>query len=157
MKSFNTLTSELNQSRKISADKALLPEAMGEHPADAKTMIYFFNKMKDSNDPNGAAMLLANFLQNKKAIKCLKLAKQIHELEKTMPEEINRLVTDAITNYFFTTSEVANQNLLNSGVAKDKIFFVGNTMIDTLLKNLHKLSPPSIWNIQNLSMKKKVS
>ena len=94
MKSFNTLTSELNQSRKISADKALLPEAMGEHPADAKTMIYFFNKMKDSNDPNGAAMLLANFLQNKKAIKCLKLAKQIHELEKTMPEEIKDRKTD---------------------------------------------------------------
>ena len=94
MKSFNTLTSELNQSRKISADKALLPEAMGEHPADAKTMIYFFNKMKDSNDPNGAAMLLANFLQNKKAIKCLRLAKQIHELEKTMPEEIKDRKTD---------------------------------------------------------------
>ena len=94
MKSFDTLISELNQSRKISADKALLPEAMGEHPAAAKTMIYFFNKMKDSNDPNGAAMLLANFLQNKKAIKCLRLAKQIHELEKTMPEEIKDRKTD---------------------------------------------------------------
>jgi len=52
----------------------------------------------------------------------------------SMPEEINRLVNDAITDYFFTTSEVANQNLIKSGVPKSKINFIGNTMIDTLLK-----------------------
>lgn len=63
----------------------------------------------------------------------------------TMPEEINRLVTDAITNYFFTTSEVANQNLRNAGVHEQSIFFVGNTMIDTLLANLERLRPPSFW------------
>ena len=50
--------------------------------------------MKDADDPNEAAMLLANFLQNKKAIKCLLLAKQIRELEKTMPEEIKDRKTD---------------------------------------------------------------
>src|SRR5947208_3654784 len=60
----------------------------------------------------------------------------------TMPEEINRLVTDAITNWFFTTSEVANANLRRQGVADPRIFFVGNTMIDTLLSNLGRLRPP---------------
>ena len=45
----------------------------------------------------------------------------------TMPEEINRMATDAITNWFFTTSEVANANLRKSGVAEERIFFVGNT------------------------------
>jgi UDP-N-acetylglucosamine 2-epimerase (non-hydrolysing) len=64
----------------------------------------------------------------------------------TMPEEINRLVTDSITNYFFTTSEIANQNLLKSGVEKSRIFFVGNTMIDTLLKNMDRLSKPALWD-----------
>jgi UDP-N-acetylglucosamine 2-epimerase (non-hydrolysing) len=64
----------------------------------------------------------------------------------SMPEEINRLVTDAITNYFFTTSEVANQNLLNSGIQKESIFFVGNTMIDTLLKNRNRFVKPVIWD-----------
>lgn len=64
----------------------------------------------------------------------------------TMPEEINRMVTDAITNYFFTTSEVANQNLRRSGVTEDRIFFVGNTMIDTLLTNLDRLRPPVFWD-----------
>lgn len=64
----------------------------------------------------------------------------------TMPEEINRMVTDAITNYFFTTSEVANQNLRRSGVPDERIFFVGNTMIDTLLANRDRLRVPDFWN-----------
>lgn len=63
----------------------------------------------------------------------------------TMPEEINRRVTDSITNYFFTTSEVANQNLLQSGVAGERVFFVGNTMIDTLLANMGRLRAPPFW------------
>ena len=68
----------------------------------------------------------------------------------TMPEEINRLVTDAITNYFFTTSEIANQNLRSSGVSSDRIFFVGNTMIDTLLAQRPKFSKPVIWDTYQL-------
>ena len=63
----------------------------------------------------------------------------------TMPEEINRVVTDSITNWFFTTSETANDTLRRSGVADDRIFFVGNTMIDTLLKQLPRLRPPACW------------
>ena len=63
----------------------------------------------------------------------------------TMPEEINRLVTDSITNWFFTTSEVANANLRRSGAAESQIYFVGNTMIDTLLANLERLRPPAFW------------
>lgn len=64
----------------------------------------------------------------------------------SMPEEINRMVTDAITNYFFTTSEFANQNLQRSGVPKERIFFVGNTMIDTLLANIKRLRAPAFWD-----------
>ncbi|MBE7418036.1 MAG: UDP-N-acetylglucosamine 2-epimerase (non-hydrolyzing) [Ideonella sp.] len=63
----------------------------------------------------------------------------------SMPEEINRLVADAITSYFFTTSEVANANLRKAGIADERIFFVGNTMIDTLLANLSRLRPPAFW------------
>jgi UDP-N-acetylglucosamine 2-epimerase (non-hydrolysing) len=70
-----------------------------------------------------------------------------------MPEEINRMVTDSITNYFFTTSEIANQNLRNNGVDESRIFFVGNTMIDTLLTNIDNLIPPSFWNELSLEGK----
>jgi UDP-N-acetylglucosamine 2-epimerase (non-hydrolysing) len=70
-----------------------------------------------------------------------------------MPEEINRRVTDAITDWFFTTSEVASSNLRNSGVAEHRIFFVGNTMIDTLLANLSRLRKPDFWDDLDLKHK----
>ena len=69
----------------------------------------------------------------------------------TMPEEINRMVTDAITQWFFTTSEVANANLRRTGVTDDRIFFVGNTMIDTLLANMSRLQKPSFWDVLTLT------
>lgn len=68
----------------------------------------------------------------------------------TMPEENNRLATDAVTNWFFTTSEQANTNLATTGVSGDRIVFVGNTMIDTLLANLDRLAPPLFWRSMSL-------
>jgi len=64
----------------------------------------------------------------------------------TMPEEINRLVTDSITNYFFTTTELANATLKKSGVTEDRIFWVGNTMIDTLIKHRSDFKKPNLWD-----------
>ncbi len=69
----------------------------------------------------------------------------------TMPEEINRLVTDSITNYFFTTTLEAGTNLIKSGVNQNKIFWVGNTMIDTLLKHRTRFQKPAIWDELKLS------
>lgn len=69
----------------------------------------------------------------------------------TMPEEINRMVTDSITNYFFTTTPEASKNLSFSGVPEDKIFWVGNTMIDSLLKNKTRFRKPYFWDELNLS------
>ncbi|WP_026956181.1 non-hydrolyzing UDP-N-acetylglucosamine 2-epimerase [Algoriphagus vanfongensis] len=60
----------------------------------------------------------------------------------TMPEEINRMVTDSITDHFFTTSEIANENLRKSGFSEDKIHFVGNTMIDTLMAQMPRFRKP---------------
>lgn len=64
----------------------------------------------------------------------------------SMPEEINRMVTDSITNYFFTTTEIANNNLRSAGVTDERIFWVGNTMIDTLLKHRPRFQKPAIWD-----------
>jgi UDP-N-acetylglucosamine 2-epimerase (non-hydrolysing) len=69
----------------------------------------------------------------------------------TMPEEINRMVTDSITNYFFTTTEIANENLRKSGIPEDGIFWVGNTMIDTLLKHRSNFKKPAVWDEIGLS------
>ncbi len=77
----------------------------------------------------------------------------IRSFDLTMPEEINRMVTDSITDYFFTTSTTANTNLLKAGVPEKSIFFVGNTMIDTLYKNIGRLQKPAIWDEAQLVKK----
>ncbi|MCL4117187.1 UNVERIFIED_CONTAM: hypothetical protein GTU68_045243 [Idotea baltica] len=74
--------------------------------------------------------------------------------DMNMPEEINRIVTDSLTDYFFTTSRFANTNLENLGVPKSKVFFVGNVMIDTLLKNMSRLEKPQLWDDLGLENKK---
>lgn len=68
----------------------------------------------------------------------------------TMPEEINRIVTDSITNYFFTTTVLASENLRKQGVEEERIFLVGNIMIDTLKKNQKKFVKPPVWDILKL-------
>lgn len=62
----------------------------------------------------------------------------LRSLDRSMPEEINRLCTDAISDLLFTTDEIANQNLYREGIPREKVHFVGNTMIDTLLRNLDR-------------------
>ncbi len=71
----------------------------------------------------------------------------------TMPEEINRLVTDSITSYFFTTTPEAGENLKKSGMPNTSIYWVGNTMIDTLVKHRSQFQKPKIWDELNLSQK----
>lgn len=70
----------------------------------------------------------------------------IRSFDMSMPEEINRIVTDSLADYFFTTSHVANQNLIRSGISQEQIFFVGNTMIDTLLAKLPASTKPPVWD-----------
>ena len=59
----------------------------------------------------------------------------LRSFDRTMPEELNRILTDHISDFLFTTEESANKNLAEEGISKDKIFFVGNVMIDSLLSH----------------------
>jgi len=68
-----------------------------------------------------------------------------------MPEEINRLCTDVLCDYLFTTDKLANENLLNEGIAAEKIHFVGNVMIDTLLKHRDIAKDLTLLNDMGLS------
>ncbi len=71
--------------------------------------------------------------------------------DMTMPEEINRIVTDSICDHFFTTSEIANGLLRRNGIENDRIHFVGNTMIDTLYQNIGRVKKPSFWEEAKLA------
>ena len=96
----------------------------------------------------------------------------IRSWDLTMPEEINRMVTDALADYMFTTSEVANRNLIRQGalmndaaklpndaskLANDgmmqRVWFVGNVMIDTLMANRARFRKPQIWDTLGLKEK----
>ncbi len=70
--------------------------------------------------------------------------------DMSMPEEINRILTDSICNHYFTTSLIANQNLLSLNISSGNIHFVGNTMIDTLLSNIGRIRKPSFFDQYNL-------
>ncbi|MHA1382079.1 MAG: non-hydrolyzing UDP-N-acetylglucosamine 2-epimerase [Candidatus Helarchaeota archaeon] len=58
----------------------------------------------------------------------------LRSFDRTMPEEINRIITDSLSEYLFTTCLDANENLKNEGIPENKIYFVGNVMIDSLNK-----------------------
>lgn len=73
--------------------------------------------------------------------------------DMTMPEEINRILTDHISDYLFTTEKDANKTLLKEGINKKKIFFVGNIMIDTLLKQQKKAKKSKILKKFNIKPK----
>jgi UDP-N-acetylglucosamine 2-epimerase (non-hydrolysing) len=64
--------------------------------------------------------------------------------DMTMPEEINRKVTDCLADYLFTTDRYADQNLLDEGVPAERIFFVGNVMVDTLLRHRDKAQSSTV-------------
>lgn len=64
----------------------------------------------------------------------------LRSFDREMPEEINRVVTDAIADMLFATEKSAVRNLLREGVPREKIFFVGNVMIDTLMMNAPKIA-----------------
>lgn len=71
----------------------------------------------------------------------------LRSFDRTMPEEINRILTDAISSFYFTTEESANSNLGKEGIPEESIFFVGNTMIDTLLRHVDKSSESNILEL----------
>jgi UDP-N-acetylglucosamine 2-epimerase (non-hydrolysing) len=60
----------------------------------------------------------------------------LRSFDRSMPEEINRILTDALADVLFTTEESAGQNLANEGIDPGKVFFVGNLMIDSLVRAL---------------------
>jgi UDP-N-acetylglucosamine 2-epimerase (non-hydrolysing) len=93
-----------------------------EHPTDLVLVV---------GDVNST--MAATLVAKKKHIKVAHLEAGIRSKDLTMPEEINRIVTDSICDYYFTTSTLATENLLKEGISNNNIWFVGNTMIDTLM------------------------
>ena len=126
----------------------------------AAIMIGFEKELKQNNCDlvlvvgDVTSTMACAIVAKKAGIKVAHIEAGIRSGDMRMPEEINRIVTDSLTDYFFTTSTHANENLINLGVLKNNIFFVGNAMIDTLLKNEIRFTIPSIWSEFQLVPKK---
>ena len=70
----------------------------------------------------------------------------LRSFDRTMPEEINRVVTDALAHILWTPSLDGDENLLREGVSKDKIFHVGNIMLDSLEMLRHKIEAHRVYD-----------
>ena len=75
----------------------------------------------------------------------------LRSFDRTMPEEINRIVTDAVSDYLFTTERDAATNLRREGIPDDRIFFVGNVMIDTLRTQSRRARALRAWELWGLT------
>lgn len=95
--------------------------------------------------------MACSIVAKKLNIKVAHVEAGIRSFDLTMPEEINRIITDSISDYFFTTSKHANKNLIDAGFDKKNIFFVGNTMIDTLNKQKSNFKKPDFFEKLNLA------
>lgn len=97
----------------------------------------------DVNSTIACAMVAA-----KLGVKVAHVEAGLRSFDRSMPEELNRMLTDSISDYFFTTSQDADELLLRSGISPDAIHFVGNGMIDTLVRLLPMAQKPSPEDLQ---------
>lgn len=98
--------------------------------------------------------LACSIVAKKLNIKVAHVEAGIRSFDMTMPEEINRMVTDSISDYFFTPTETANENLMRSGVNAAHVYYVGNIMIDSLYMNRHRLTEPGLVHQYGLDLSK---
>jgi UDP-N-acetylglucosamine 2-epimerase (non-hydrolysing) len=110
----------------------------------ARIMMAFEQVLKDQRpdwvvvvgDVNST--MAATLVASKMLVRVAHIEAGLRSRDRTMPEEINRLVTDALADLLLTPSRDADENLLSEGIPPEKIRFVGNVMIDTLFRNLER-------------------
>ncbi len=95
--------------------------------------------------------IACTLVAKKMGINIIHVEAGLRSFDMDMPEEINRILTDSISDILFTTESTAEENLIRSGVAREKIFFVGNVMIDTLLAHRERAAQSTILNDLNIA------
>ena len=117
----------------------------GSHAEQTGKVLIEFEKILNAEHPDVIIVvgdvnstLAAALAAAKLCIPVAHVEAGLRSFDRNMPEEINRLLTDAISDYLFTPSYDADENLKREGIPPDKIFLVGDVMVDSLLYNLHK-------------------
>jgi UDP-N-acetylglucosamine 2-epimerase (non-hydrolysing) len=121
----------------------------GSHAAQTAEIMMRFEKVLLAEKPNTVVVygdvnstIAAALVAAKLGIKVAHVEAGLRSRDLTMPEEINRILTDRISNFLFTPSADGDDNLRAEGVPGDRIFMVGNCMIDTLVRLLAKARRP---------------
>jgi len=117
----------------------------GSHAGQTAEIMKRFEKVCTDEDPTHVLVvgdvnstIACALVASKLGIGIIHVEAGLRSFDRAMPEEINRVLTDAISDMLFTTEESGNENLLKEGVAAEKIHFVGNVMIDTLYRHREK-------------------
>lgn len=117
----------------------------GSHAKQTASIMTMFDDVIERERPDAVLLvgdvnstLACSLVAAKRHVDVVHVEAGLRSFDRAMPEEINRIVTDAISDMLFTTCEDANKNLRKEGVADEKIHFVGNVMIDTLLQHKEK-------------------
>ncbi|MBN1216383.1 MAG: UDP-N-acetyl glucosamine 2-epimerase, partial [Candidatus Lokiarchaeota archaeon] len=119
----------------------------GSHAEQTAKVMIEFEKILIKNKPDLVIVvgdvnstIACSLTAVKLGIKVAHIEAGLRSFDRTMPEEINRILTDSISDYLFVSEESGLKNLSNEGVSSDKIFYVGNIMIDSLSSHLFKAS-----------------
>ena len=119
----------------------------GTHATQTSKIMTSYERLLRDNKPVACIVfgdvnstLACSIVAKKYNIQVCHVEGGIRSFDISMPEEVNRMVTDSITDYFFVTSTHAVNNLKNEGKKMKSIFFVGNTMIDTLKSHIKKIT-----------------
>lgn len=123
----------------------------GSHAAQTAGIIKAFEPVVLEHKPDAVLVvgdvnstLACTLVASKLHVRVAHVEAGLRSFDRTMPEEINRVLTDAIADLLFCTQQSDVTNLLREGVAREKTFLVGNVMVDTLLKNRAKAEASQI-------------
>lgn len=120
----------------------------GSHAVQTAEVMRRFEPVLDAEQPNAVLVvgdvnstIACALVASKKGIPVIHVEAGLRSYDRAMPEEINRILTDQISDLLFTTERSARDNLLREGIADDRIQFVGNVMIDTLRRHVKQAVP----------------
>ncbi len=132
----------------IPAPDVNLEVRSGTHAVQTADVMRGFEAALGENTPSAVLVvgdvnstLACALVAAKKGIPVIHVEAGLRSFDRAMPEEINRVLTDQISDLLFTTERSGRENLLREGIAESRIQFVGNVMIDTLRNNLPRAIP----------------
>jgi UDP-N-acetylglucosamine 2-epimerase (non-hydrolysing) len=133
----------------------------GSHSSQTARIMVAFERACESEKPDLVIVvgdvnstLACSIVAKKLQIEVAHVEAGLRSFDRTMPEEINRIVTDSISDHFFVTEKSAERNLLDEGKPRARIHFVGHVMIDNLLYQLKKLDHTDTPRFSTYKIKK---